>query len=369
MADTFSPQDHALMAAALRLASANVFLTMPNPSVGCVIVKDGQIVGQGATQPAGQDHAEVVALKAAGQNAKGATVYVTLEPCCTHGRTGPCTEALIAAEVAEVVVAMADPNPSVDGHGVARLAEAGITVRRGLMAAAAQRVVEGFHSRMTRGRPFVTLKTAASIDGATAMRSGESQWITSAAARRDVQRLRSEHAAIMTGIGTVLADDPSMTVRDGRFSRREAQPWRVVVDSQFRTPSHAKIIGDDDRCLVFGLEASTVPASLSDAGAHCLTVASRGDVVDLNEVMTQLAAYEVNSVLLECGPMLSGAMLNAGLVDRMVHYVAPILLGSETLRLIDTKAWSRLADGMPLEIEDLRRVGDDMRLTLIPTRR
>src|SRR6056297_2282103 len=292
----FDGHDRVCMARALRLAERGRYTTAPNPRVGCVLVRGGAVVGEGWHERAGGPHAEIVALAAAGAAARGATAYVSLEPCCHHGRTGPCTEALIEAGVARVVYGADDPNPRVAGEGAARLRAAGIDVAGGLLAAQSERLNAGFLLRMRHGRPRVTLKIASSLDGATAMASGESRWITGDAARRDVQRLRAASGAILTGIGTVLADDPRLTVRGEAFGAAPRQPLRVVLDSRLRTPADAKV--------------------LAGTGA----------------VLALLAQREINDVLVEAGPELCGAFLAAGLVDELVIYLAPHIMGSETRR-------------------------------------
>ncbi|MFK8053076.1 MAG: bifunctional diaminohydroxyphosphoribosylaminopyrimidine deaminase/5-amino-6-(5-phosphoribosylamino)uracil reductase RibD [Woeseiaceae bacterium] len=365
MADAvvFTSSEQAFMAEAIRLAESAVPNTHPNPAVGCVIVKANTIVGRGQTQPPGGHHAEIAALENCPDGADGATVFVTLEPCCTYGRTGPCTDALIRARVARVVVAVTDPNPDVNGAGIAALRSAGITVDLGLMADVASRSIEGFQSRMLRGRPFVTLKLGMSLDGATAMASGESQWITGDAARRDVQRLRARHAAVMTGIGTILVDDPSLNVRDASGQAVSRQPWRVVIDSNHRTPIQSRCVSLPGHCLVVGCGPAEGAAALREAGAQYEQVGRRGGHVDLAEALAVLGRLEVNSVLAECGPSLAGALVANRLVDRFVFYIAPVLLGSVTRSAIQTPDWLTLSQGQRLEIQDLRQVGQDIRMT------
>lgn len=352
------------MARAIQLAEAAVPFTHPNPAVGCVIARGGQVVGEGSTQPAGQAHAEVMALKAAGQQAHGATAYVTLEPCCTHGRTGPCTDALTAAGIARVVYAIDDPNTAVNGAGASALRAAGVDVHSGLMAASATMPIRGFRSRFKRGRPWLTLKTASSIDGAIAMHDGESQWITSPAARADVQHGRARHAAILTGIGTVLADDPALTVRDPAYAGLARQPLRVIADGRARTPMHAKVLTQDEQVLVVASDKTPTPAHLADVFATVPSDATGR--LDLTALLKLLAAREINSVWAECGPTLAGALLTEGLVDTLICYVAPRSLGSNTQTLFATPGWQRLADGIAFTFEDVRQVGPDLRLTLSP---
>lgn len=362
----FSEDDHAKMALALQVAKRGQRTASPNPSVGCVIAKAGQVISAGWTQAPGQAHAEVDALKKAGSAAQGATAYVTLEPCCTQGRTGPCTQALMDAGIRRVVFATLDPNPSVDGAGAAALRAAGIVVQQGLMADQAARLIEGFSARMQRGRPWLTLKLGMSLDGATAMSSGESQWITGKAARADVQSLRARADAILTGIGTVIADNPSLTVRDARYGEGVTQPMRVILDSALRMPLAAHVLRDDAVRLIVGSQPTSAALAHTSTGAEYLCVDRANDGLHLPTILQALAKREVNHVLAECGRTLAGGLVAAGLVDRFVFYVAPRLLGSETRGLLDTPAWLALEQGQSLRIEDIRQVGDDIRITATP---
>jgi diaminohydroxyphosphoribosylaminopyrimidine deaminase/5-amino-6-(5-phosphoribosylamino)uracil reductase len=365
------------MARALKLAARGRFWAAPNPHVGCVLARDGAIIGEGFTRPAGGAHAEVVALEAAG-DARGATAYVTLEPCNHRGRTGPCSEALVAAGVTRVVVAMVDPNPAVAGGGVARLRQAGIAVDCGLLEAEARALVAGFTLRMTRGRGRVRLKLAMSLDGRTAMASGESKWITGPAARADVQRLRAASCAVVTGVGTVLADDCALTVRAediadtvGRAALGRRRPLRVVLDSQLRTPVRARVLAGDAPTLLLHAESTPVPPALLDAASPdspllefgALRETARG--LDLEGLMTMLSAREANEILVESGPRLAGALLREGLVDQLIVYVAPCLLGSEARPLLELPL-ATMAEKVPLALADMRRIGEDWRLTLEP---
>ncbi|WP_405229883.1 bifunctional diaminohydroxyphosphoribosylaminopyrimidine deaminase/5-amino-6-(5-phosphoribosylamino)uracil reductase RibD [Lentisalinibacter sediminis] len=359
--------DRICMARALRLAERGRYTTAPNPRVGCVLVRGGEVVGEGWHERAGGPHAEIVALAAAGAAARGATAYVSLEPCCHHGRTGPCTEALSEAGVARVVYGADDPNPRVAGEGAARLRAAGIEVAGGLLAAQSQRLNAGFVKRMRHGRPRVTLKTASSLDGATAMASGESRWITGEAARRDVQRLRAASGAIVTGIGTVLADDPRLTVRGEEFGAEPRQPLRVVLDSRLRTPAAAKLLAGPGALLIHG-PAATRPDALP-GGAECVAVPAGPAGLDPGAVLALLAEREVNDVLLEAGPELCGAFLAAGLVDELVIYLAPHIMGSETRRPFVTPGWTRLAERGEVDVIDVRRFGPDLRITARPVER
>lgn len=357
----FTAADHQFMARALELAAGGRYTARPNPMVGCVLVRNGRIIGEGGHRRAGEPHAEILALEAAG-DARKATAYVTLEPCAHHGRTAPCADALAAAGIAEVICAMQDPYPEVDGRGMRLLGDQGIRVRSGLMQPAAERLVRGFVSRVRRGRPFVRLKIASSLDGGTAMQSGESQWITGAAARADVQRLRAESGAILTGIGTVLADDPSLTVRDPELPADLIQPLRAVVDSALRMPLSATMLCLPGTTVVYCTDDGDRDP-LEAAGAAVRLVAGGGGRLDLAAVLADLASREVNDLLVEAGPILAGALLAAGLVDELVLYIAPNLMGSETNRMFTTPGWTALADRRALCITDRRQVGSDLRIT------
>ncbi len=304
---SFTAIDAAHMARALRLAARGLYTTDPNPRVGCVIARGGEVVGEGWHQRAGEPHAEVHALRAAGERARGATAYVTLEPCAHHGRTPPCAEALIAAGVRRVVYAVRDPDPRVSGCGARLLTAAGIEVAAGLMEASARAQNRGFLSRLERGRPWVRLKLAASLDGRTALASGESRWITSEAARADVQRLRARASAIMTGIGTVLADDPRLDVR---LAGQQRQPLRVVLDSALRTPRAARLLAPPGQVLLFTTRSNpSATAELAATGASIEVVAAAAAGLDLAAVMQRLAALEVNELHVECGATLAGRLL------------------------------------------------------------
>ena len=340
----FTAEDHRFMAAALGQAELGLASTSPNPRVGCVIVREGRIVGQGWHERAGEAHAEVHALQAAGALAHGATVYVTLEPCAHHGRTPPCTEALIKAGVGRVVAAMQDPNPAVSGRGLARLADAGVDTACGLMAESAEELNCGFVSRMRRGRPWLRLKSAASLDGRIALANGVSQWISSAASRADAHRWRSRSCAILTGVGTVLHDDPQLTVRTVDCAR---QPIKVVVDSHLRTPPSARLLASG-RVLVACAQMPPERAeALQARGAEILHLPDEGGRVDLWAVMRALANQGVNEVLGEAGPTLGGALLSGGCVDEILLYVAPKILGAGARPLFE------MADLTAIEPADL----------------
>lgn len=361
---TFSADDHRFMARALQLAQRGLFTTMPNPRVGCVLVKDGVVVGEGWHARVGDHHAEIHALRAAGAHARGATAFVTLEPCSHHGRTPPCANALIDAGVLRVVAAMRDPNPQVAGRGIELLLAAGIRAEVGLMAAAAQDLNPGFISRMTRGRPWVRLKTASSLDGKTALANGVSQWITGPAARADVQVLRARACAVLTGIGTVLADDPQMTVRDFDHGR---QPVRVVVDSHLRTPPTARILSGDGAWVVHTREADRLRRdALLNAGALTLVLSGAEGRVDLAVLLQELGSRGINELHVEAGATLNGALLAAGLVDEWVAYLAPKVMGIPARGLFALPEYTQMTKAHDFRLTDVRQLGDDVRLTLRP---
>ena len=357
--------DHAYMARALRLAERGLTSTDPNPRVGCVLVKADDIVAEGWHERAGGPHAEIHALQQAGEQAAGATAYVTLEPCCHHGRTPPCTEALIAAGVTRVVVAMQDPNPHVAGKGLLALQEAGMDTRSGVLAAEAEQLNAGFVMRMRHGRPRVRCKLAMSVDGRTAMASGESQWITGAAARRDVHQLRARSSAIMTGIDTVLADDPSLTARPGDAAGETTrQPLRVILDSRLRMPPGAKLLQMPGRTLVItGVTDAEKSARLMREGVELVTLPLQGQRLDLAAVMQHLGGLEMNEVHLEAGATLCGALLQAGLIDELVIYMAPHLMGDTARGLFALPGLATMAKKVHLSIHDIRAVGDDWRIS------
>lgn len=360
IADRFSADDHAHMARALQLAARGLYTTSPNPRVGCVIVRDGRVVGEGWHERAGTPHAEIHALKAAGDAARGATVYVTLEPCSHHGRTPPCAEALVNAGVGRVVAAMTDPNPLVAGGGISMLTLADIRAEVGLLEAGARALNPGFISRMTRQRPWVRLKTAATLDGKTALANGASQWITGEAARADVQRLRARACAILTGSGTVLADNPRMNVRDFDIGR---QPLRVIVDSALRTPADAAIL---PALIACHHATPAARAALEQAGAEVIELPGAEGRVDLLALLTLLAQRGVNELHVEAGARLNGALLAAGLVDEWVAYMAPMAVGDDARGLFAQPPLASLADAARFTLADVRQLGGDLRLTLLP---
>lgn len=363
-------QDEMYMARALKLAQRGRFTTHPNPNVGCVIVNDGEIVGEGFHYRAGEPHAEVHALRMAGEKAKGATAYVTLEPCSHHGRTPPCCEALINAGVSRVVAAMQDPNPQVQGRGLYRLQQEGIDVSHSLMMPEAEALNKGFLKRMRTGFPYVQLKLGASLDGRTAMANGESQWITSPQARRDVQRLRAQSHAILTSSATVLADNPKLTVRWDELSsdvqalypkENLRQPLRIVVDSKNRvTPEHALVQQPGETWFArTAPDARVWPASVRD-----ISVPEYNGRVDLVAMMMLLGKQQINSIWVEAGASLAGALLQAGLVDELIVYLAPKLLGTDARGLCILPGINALADAPGFKFNEIRQVGPDVCLHL-----
>jgi diaminohydroxyphosphoribosylaminopyrimidine deaminase/5-amino-6-(5-phosphoribosylamino)uracil reductase len=360
----FSAADSRFMARALQLARKGITTAHPNPRVGCVLVQQNTIVGEGWHERTGAAHAEVNALAMAGNASLGATAYVTLEPCSHQGRTGPCTQALTAAGIVEVVCAMEDPSPHAAGRGLAGLRESGVRVRSGLMRTQAEALNAGFLSRIRLGRPFVRLKIACSLDGATAMQDGRSQWISSDAARADAQRLRAASGAILTGIGTVLADDPLLTVRP--LSATNRQPLRAILDSRLRMPAGARLLAEPGQVAVFCIDDSG-RAALEGAGARIFKVAGGPGGIDLAAVLSTLATeYLINDVLVEAGSKLSGSLLASGLLDELVIYQAPHIMGSVTRGMFATPGWKEFGSGLTLDIVDVRRIGPDMKITARP---
>ncbi|MGM0412486.1 MAG: bifunctional diaminohydroxyphosphoribosylaminopyrimidine deaminase/5-amino-6-(5-phosphoribosylamino)uracil reductase RibD [Pseudomonadota bacterium] len=367
MAETpFSAADHTFMTRALRLAGSGLWTADPNPRVGCVLVRSGSVVGEGWHRYAGEPHAEVHALEVAGESARGATAYVTLEPCAHHGRTPPCAEALARAGVARVVAAMEDPNSQVAGRGLARLAEAGVETASGLMGERAEALNPGFVRRMRSGRPWVRIKLAASLDGRTALASGESQWITGEAARADVHRLRARSSAVVTGIGTVLADDPRLTAR---VEGEVIQPLRVILDPHLALPPEAALLREPGRTLVVAAAGEVgeaddgAEAALAAAGAEVIRLPAHGGAIRLEPLLDHLGAEEaVNELLVETGATLAGAFLEAGLWDELVLYQAPHLLGDAARGLFRLPEPASMAERTTLKVVDRRLFGDDQRL-------
>jgi diaminohydroxyphosphoribosylaminopyrimidine deaminase/5-amino-6-(5-phosphoribosylamino)uracil reductase len=368
MTPSFSGLDHLHMAHALRLAKRGLYTAQPNPRVGCVIAHGERVVGAGWHQRAGEPHAEVFALREAGKAAHGATAYVTLEPCAHFGRTPPCADALVAAGVARVVIAAEDPFPQVAGRGMEKLRAAGITVESGLLREEARELNIGFFSRIERGRPWVRIKLAMSLDGRTALANGESKWITGAAARADVQRWRARSSAILTGSGTVLADDPRLTVRlqaeDAAGAAALAPPLRAVLDRQLCTPPGSKVLGADAPTLLMHGVDAPVPAHLVPMDRVVLPEAAGG--LDLQAVLAELARRGVNELHVEAGPTLCGALLAADLADELLLYVAPVLLGDQARALLQLPTLTEMAHRWQLRTMDRRALGDDWRLLLRP---
>jgi diaminohydroxyphosphoribosylaminopyrimidine deaminase / 5-amino-6-(5-phosphoribosylamino)uracil reductase len=362
--NNFSAADHAFMAQALQLAAQGLFTTTPNPRVGCVLVRDGIPIGTGWHTQAGGPHAEIDALQKvdAGRTA-GCTAYVTLEPCSHHGRTPPCADALVAAGVGRVVVAMRDPNPLVAGQGLEKLRAAGIAVDCGLLENEARELNIGFVSRMTRGRPWVRLKVAMSLDGKTALRNGVSQWITQPEARRDAHAWRARSCAVLTGFGTVRDDNPRLTVRALETPR---QPRPVVVDSRLETPLDAKLMAGG--ALIFtACPAAEKAAELTARGAEVVVLPGADGRVDLAALLQALGSRGCNEVLVEAGQRLNGALLRDGLVDELLIYQAPLILGDPGRGMADLPEFGTLADAPHLTIIERRMVGADQRLLARPT--
>jgi diaminohydroxyphosphoribosylaminopyrimidine deaminase/5-amino-6-(5-phosphoribosylamino)uracil reductase len=356
------------MQRALELAANAIFDTDPNPAVGCVVVSDGEVVGEGWTAPPGGPHAEIVALAAAGARAAGASVYVTLEPCCHVGRTGPCTSALIAAGVARVVYATEDPNPAVGGGGARLLRSAGIDTASGIGALETRKINAGFFSRMERGRPFVRLKIAASIDGRTALGNGVSKWITGASARDDVHRWRARSSAVVTGIATVLADDPMLTARGAALPSRFEQPLRVVLDSQLRIPATARIFTAASPVLILTCVTET---GRSRMPPHVEVRTVRADAhgrCELRAVLELLAERAVNDVWVEAGSRVAGAFLTAGLVDELFVYTAPVVLGDDGLGMFTLRGLTSMDQRYEFEVDSVATFGSDLRVIYRPVK-
>ena len=356
----FSAADHAYMARAIALTERGRDTATPNPSVGCVIVKDGRVIAEGWHERAGESHAEARALAAATESPEGATVYLSLEPCSHHGRTPPCADALAAARVARVVAALEDPNPQVKGRGAERLRAAGIRVEVGLMAEEAAEAHRGFLARMSRGRPWMRIKAATSLDGRIALANGESRWITGEAARRDAHAFRARSCAILTGIGTVIRDDPELTVRHVPCSR---QPRRVVIDSRLDLPPTAKILAGEPPIVLTISEDAGRRRALEARGAEVVVVPREGEKTDLAAVARLLAERGFNEVTVETGGKLMGSLLRAGVIDELVLYVAPVILGDKAQALFALPEWTRLDEALRPRIIDVRAMGDDWRMT------
>ena len=362
---TFTVDDRRHMARALELAARGLNTTHPNPRVGCVIASGSTVIAEGWHVRAGGPHAEAAALAKAGEAGRGATAYVTLEPCCHTGRTPPCTAALIAAGIRRVVYGAADPNPRVNGGGEQALRAAGIEVSGGLLAAESERLNSGFMLRMRRGWPLVRTKIAASLDGRTALADGRSQWLTGEAAREDVQRWRARSAAILTGVGTVLADDPALNVRDAGRAL-PVQPLRVILDSRFRTPPGARVLAKPGDTLLFGAGADVKRAALMSQGVLVETAPLDTGRVDLAAMLRRLGELEINEVWVEAGPTLNGALLSAGLVDELLVYLAASVLGTSARGMFDIPPLTDLASRPEFRLQSVRHLGDDLRLVYTP---
>lgn len=367
--------DREYMAEALQLAQRGLYTTAPNPRVGCVLVRDGRIIGRGWHERAGEPHAEINALRDADKyfgNARGATAYVTLEPCSHHGRTPPCCEALVAAGIKRVVAAMTDPNPLVAGKGLDFLRSAGIEVEAGLLEAQARELNVGFVSRMEKGRPWVRVKLATSLDGRTAMASGESQWLTGPAARSDVQRLRARSCAVISGVDTVLHDNAALSVRAAELHLPDAdliaerQPLRVVLDSKLRLHPPARLFAQPGRLVIATLNDEQKRwEPILDAGAQVLRLPARDGRIDLAALMAWLGEQQCNEVMVEAGAVLAGAFWRAGYVDRLTIYMAPTLLGSSGRPLLELPL-DRMREQQRLDIHEIRAIGNDWRIDASP---
>jgi len=365
---TLRSLDHTFMARAIQLAAKGLYTTQPNPRVGCVIVLNNEIVGEGFHKQAGGPHAEVHALKQAGSKAKNATAYVSLEPCSHQGKTPPCSDALIDAGISRVVCAIQDPNPLVAGQGIKKLQDAGISVDCGILEADAEALNPGFIKRMKTGLPFVRVKLAMSLDGRTAMSSGESKWITGEAARNDVQRMRARSSAVLTGSGTVLADDPSMIVRISETELGSPiephQPLRAIIDGQLKISSDSNIFKQPGECIVF--TAVDESQSKNFSAANVVTLSDTTGKVDLNKMMQYLAEQQVNEVHVEAGSELCGALLGLQLVDEIVIYMAPHIMGDSAKGLFHLPGIEAMSQRINLDIKEIRQIGKDWRITVLP---
>ena len=351
------------MATALQLAARGLYTTHPNPRVGCVIALDEKVIGSGWHERAGSHHAEINALADAGKQTEGSTAYVTLEPCNHSGRTPPCVDALIEARVARVVCAMEDPNPEVCGQGMKRLRQAGIEVQSGLMTKQAEELNNGFLMRMRNGRPWLRIKMAQSTDGHVALADGSSQWISGPEARSDVQKWRARCDAILTGVGTVLADDPSLNVR---LDENAMQPLRVIADSHWRTPADSKLLTIGGKVLIAGLSENDIPAALAASDAELMILSSLDGRIDLRQLLQELGRRGINEVQVEAGATFCGALLQQELVDEILIYQAPVLLGGGAISPFATPRLDNMDDRVHLEWIDTRRIGNDLRLRLKP---
>jgi diaminohydroxyphosphoribosylaminopyrimidine deaminase/5-amino-6-(5-phosphoribosylamino)uracil reductase len=355
----FSAADHEFMGQALQLAGRGLYTTTPNPRVGCVVVTDGMVIGTGWHEKAGMPHAEALALKAAGARARGATLYVNLEPCSHHGRTPPCADAIIEANIKRVVAAVQDPNPKVAGTGFSRLRAAGIAVEHGLKEDEARELNVGFFARMARGRPWMRMKIAASLDGRTALANGKSQWITGEAARADGHRWRARACAVLTGFGTVRDDDPQLNVRGVDTPR---QPLKIVVDSKFETPTWARLLKGGKTLVAGAVNDERRIAALKTAGAEVVIIPNERGKVDLHKLMEELARRELNEIHVEAGAKLNGSLLQAGVVDELLVYLAPNIVGDSGRGMFHLPELTELAQTTALNIREVERIGADLRI-------
>ena len=359
-----SPDDERFMSAALELAKRGQYTVHPNPAVGCVVVNDHEIVGRGWHERAGEPHAEVWALEDAGEHARGATLYVTLEPCAHAGRTPPCAEAVIRSGVSRVVVASEDPNPLVRGKGISALQQAGIKVAAGICSEDALQLNRGFFKRMATDMPHVVLKAAVSLDGRIAMPDGESQWITGEESRRDGHRLRALASAVLTGSGTVKKDNPALTVRHVETAR---QPDRVVLDSLLSISPEARIFDESSRVYLFAAKRASIPRQLAEKSNLEIIACPDGQgQIDLTGMLKQCAIRQMNTILIEAGPRLGGNLLNQGLVDELVVYLAPDLLGTDAIPMFELTGIRRLAEKIRMRFMHAERLGPDIKIVLRP---
>ena len=355
----FTSADHELMGQALELAGRGLYTTAPNPRVGCVVAAGGMVIGTGWHEKAGMPHAEALALKAAGARARGATVYVNLEPCSHHGRTPPCVDAIIAAGVERVVAAIQDPNPKVAGTGFSKLREAGIAVEHGLKEDEARELNIGFLARMTRGRPWMRMKIAASLDGRTALANGRSRWITGEAARADGHRWRARACAVLTGFGTVRDDDPQLNVRGVDTPR---QPLKIVVDSKFEMSPSARLLKEGKTLVAGAVNDKKRIAALEAAGAKVAIIPDERGKVELYKLMEELARRELNEIHVEAGTRLNGSLLQAGVVDELLVYLAPRIIGDSGRGMFHLPELTELSQAAALEIREVERIGEDLRI-------
>ena len=360
---SFSRFDHQCMATALRLAAKGLYSTHPNPRVGCVIADRETILGRGWHEYAGGAHAEISAMQDAGDSARGNTAYITLEPCSHHGRTPPCTEALLGAGITRIVVASTDPNPAVNGQGLERLRDAGVTVDTGLMGSEAESLNPGFFMRMRQGRPWVRVKSAISLDGKTALDNGDSKWISNEYSRCDVQKWRARSSAVLTGIGTVLTDNPAMNARLDGLRR---QPLRVIADSHWRTPADSRILADPATAVIAGSRDAAIPQELQATGAKCLALPVIAGRIDLGSLLGRLAEMEVNEIQVEAGARLCGALLKERLVDELLIYQASVLLGDGGQGPFAFGPLESMDERTHLKLQETRSLGNDVRLRLVP---